>query len=74
MNSSTLTLEELRCFLIEYEKQEATRILKQVSTLEDLQFRKGKIHAINVIFTAITNKECLEHFRKTKQIKEFTNA
>jgi len=68
--TSSLTLAELKVILVKYEEQVNEAIQKKVSTIEDLQFQRGKAHAIKVLFTLVTDEKVLNHFRDNNFIKE----
>ena len=64
----TLTSEEIKCFLITYEKEIKQVIFERVSTLEDLQFQRGKLHGIKVVFELLTNENYLKSYREKKRV------
>ena len=66
--AKTLTLEEIKVFLVQYEKEIKEVIFERVSTLEDLQFQRGKLHGVKVVFEFLTNENYLKTYREKKRV------
>ena len=66
--TKTLTLQEIKCFLIDYEHKVQNQIIDHVNTIEDLNAQRGKIRAIQTVFQLITKDEKLAEWRDSKKI------